>query len=163
MPQSQYRGASKRPRLRMQSRSWILSRNAPKHTSLSIWPLEVTNALVKAFRRGHITREELFEYAQRLSELRIAVDQEAAARAFTEVLILAERYQLTRTTPHTSKYLELAKRRNMPIATADGNILQAAAGIDVLEYKADRRREKVIGRVSGTFLRLPTFLALSQR
>ena len=37
-----------------------------------IWPLEVTNALVKALRRKHITREELFI-----------------------VLRLAERYQLT--------------------------------------------------------------------
>ncbi|HUQ90211.1 MAG TPA: type II toxin-antitoxin system VapC family toxin [Bryobacteraceae bacterium] len=92
----------------------------------SIWPLEVTNALVKAFRRQHITREELFEYSQRLASLQIAVDQEA--RAFTEVLILAERYQLT---TYDAAYLELARRRNLPIATGDGNILQAAAGIRV--------------------------------
>src|ERR1022692_747552 len=36
-----------------------------------VWPLEVTNALVKAFRRNHLTREELFEYAQQLGGLRI--------------------------------------------------------------------------------------------
>jgi len=105
----------------------LVSQGAEAHVP-SIWPLEVTNALVKAFRRRHITREELFEYAQRLGELRIAVDPEAAARAFTEVLMLAERYQLT---TYDAAYLELAKRRNMPIATADGNILQAAAGIAV--------------------------------
>ena len=81
-----------------------------------IWPLEVANALVKAFRRKHITRNELFEYAQRLGELRIAVDQEAAARAFAEVLVLAERYQLT---TYDAAYVELAKRRSLPIATAD--------------------------------------------
>lgn len=86
-----------------------------------IWPLEVTNALVKAFRRKKISREELVEYVQRLSALQITVDYETVNRAFAEVLILAERYQLT---TYDAAYLELAKRRNLPIATSDGNILK---------------------------------------
>jgi predicted nucleic acid-binding protein len=60
-----------------------------------IWPLEVTNALVKAFRRQQITRQELFKYAERLARLRVTVDFEAAERAFEQVISLAERYRLT--------------------------------------------------------------------
>jgi predicted nucleic acid-binding protein len=105
----------------------LISQGAEVHVP-AIWPLEVTNALIKAFRRRHITREELFEYAQRLGELRITVDNEAPDRSFTDVITLAERYQLT---TYDAAYLELAKRRSIPIATADGNILQAATGLAV--------------------------------
>jgi predicted nucleic acid-binding protein len=73
-----------------------------------IWPLDVTNALVKALRRQHITREELFEYALQLGGLRVKVDFEAAPRAFEDVLALAERFQLT---TYDACYLELAQRR----------------------------------------------------
>jgi predicted nucleic acid-binding protein len=105
----------------------LISQGAEAHVP-TIWPLEVTNALIKAFRRKHITRAELFEYAQRLGELRITVDNEAPERAFTHVITLAERYHLT---TYDAAYLELAKRRNIPIDTADGNILQASTGIAV--------------------------------
>ena len=91
-------------------------------------PLEATNALVKALRRRHITREELFEYAQQLSGLRVKLDLEAAERAFSQILTLAERYQLT---TYDASYLELAQRRGIPIATTDGNIVQAAVAVAV--------------------------------
>lgn len=89
-----------------------------------IWPLEVTNALVKAYRRKHISRDELFEYGNRLSSLPIVVDtEEVAGRAFRELLPLAERRQLT---TYDSPYVELALRLDLPLATADSNLLQAA-------------------------------------
>ena len=68
-----------------------------------IWALEVANALVKAFRRQHITREELFDYAQQLGGLRVRVDP--------------------------ASYRELAQRRGVPITTADGNLVQAARAV----------------------------------
>jgi predicted nucleic acid-binding protein len=87
-----------------------------------IWPLEVTNALVKAFRRQQITRQELFKYAERLARLRVTVDFAAAERAFEQ------RYQLT---TYDASYLELAQRRGLPIASVDGNLVQAAAAARV--------------------------------
>jgi predicted nucleic acid-binding protein len=93
-----------------------------------IWPLEVTNALVKAYRRRHITRDELFEYAQQLSALSIRVDQETPGRAFGHILALAERYQMT---TYDASYLELAQRRGISIATTDGNLIQAASAVRV--------------------------------
>jgi predicted nucleic acid-binding protein len=98
-----------------------------------IWPLEVTNALIKALRRRYITREELFEYAQELGGLRVKVDLEAAARAFGEVLALAERYQLT---TYDAAYLELAQRLGLEIATIDGNLVQAAGAVKVPVFQA---------------------------
>jgi predicted nucleic acid-binding protein len=40
-----------------------LAEGAEMHVP-QIWPLEVTHALIKAYRRRHITRDELFEYAR---------------------------------------------------------------------------------------------------
>jgi len=93
-----------------------------------IWPLEVTNALVKAFRRQHITREELYEYAKQLAALRVQVDFDGAARTFTSIVTLAERHQLT---TYDAAYLELALRRGVPLATGDKNLVQAAQAVKV--------------------------------
>jgi predicted nucleic acid-binding protein len=94
-----------------------------------IWPLEVTNALLKAFRRNYITREELFEYARQLGGLRVRVDPGDAEGTFGQVLALAQRYQLT---SYDASYLDLAQRRGIPIATSDGNLIQAATAVKVL-------------------------------
>ena len=106
----------------------LISEGAEVHVP-HIWPLEVTNALVKALRRRHITREELFEYARQLESLHCQVDLDKAnERAFNKVLVLSERYQLT---TYDAAYLELAQRRGLPLATADGNLLQAAGAVKV--------------------------------
>lgn len=98
-----------------------------------LWPLEVTNALVKAFRRQQITRDELFDYARQLASLRVQVDiDQIAERAFNQVLLLAERYQLT---TYDAAYLELAQRRELPLATADTNLVQAAGAAKVEVFK----------------------------
>jgi predicted nucleic acid-binding protein len=98
-----------------------------------IWPLEVTNALVKALRRRQITRDELFDYARQLASLRAQVDfDQAAERTFTDVLGLAERYQLT---TYDAAYLELAQRLKLPLATADTNLVQAAGATKIEVFK----------------------------
>jgi predicted nucleic acid-binding protein len=94
-----------------------------------IWPLEVTNALVKAMRRKHITRDELFDYALQIASLRQQVDLDhPSERAFNQVLALAERHQLT---TYDASYLELAQRRALPLATADANLALAAGATRV--------------------------------
>ena len=94
----------------------------------NIWPLEVTNALLKALRRNHITYEELIEYARQLGGLRVRVEPGDADRAFGQVLALAQRHQLT---SYDASYLDLAQRLGIPIATADGNLVQAAGAVRV--------------------------------
>jgi predicted nucleic acid-binding protein len=110
----------------------VVSKGAEVHVP-HIWPLEVTNALVKAMRRQHITREELFDYARQIASLRVQVDfDQAAERAFNDVLALAERYQLT---TYDAAYLELAQRRGLPLATNDTNLAQAAGDTKVDVFK----------------------------
>lgn len=94
-----------------------------------IWPLEVTNALVKAARRKHITRDELFEFATQIANLQPQVDSDRLSeRSFDQVLALAVRRQLS---TYDASYLELAQRLALPIATADGNLVQAAREVRI--------------------------------
>jgi len=115
----------------------VISDGADVHVP-HIWPLEVTNALVRALRRQRITREELFEYARQLAGLEARVDSDQMPeRAFKELLVLAERYQLT---TYDAAYLELALRLGLPLATSDGNLLQAAAAARVKVFEPQTRK-----------------------
>lgn len=93
-----------------------------------VWPLEVSNALLKAQGRRHITREEFCQYIEQLAALHVRVDLEGAARAFTDVIMLAERYQLS---TYDASYLELAHRLGVALATGDKNLIQAARALRV--------------------------------
>jgi len=97
-----------------------------------VWPLEVTNALVRALRRRRISREELGDYSRQLAELHVNIDPESAGRAFGDILPLAERYQLT---TYDASYLELAHRLDLPLATADANLIQSAARVTVAIFR----------------------------
>ena len=67
-----------------------------------------------------------------LQSLNIRVDEESAAHIFTDVHRLAIAHGLT---SYDAAYLELALRRNLPIATLDDDLSRAskAAGLTVLE------------------------------
>ncbi len=129
MPRRRCRGASRK--LETPYAIGVLdaiSEGLPAHVP-HIWPLEINNALVKAFRRKHITRDELFDYARQIAAFRPRVDlDQPADGAFDQVLALAERHQLT---TYDASYLELAQRLGLPLATVDANLLQAANAIRV--------------------------------
>ncbi len=103
---------------------------APAH-----WPLEVTNTLLMAERRGRLTGAQRSTIVRHLSSLPIAIDAETAERAWTRTLDLADRYGLT---AYDAAYLELAERRSFAIATLDRLLTAAAAGhgIEVLPRRA---------------------------
>ncbi|MEP9387460.1 type II toxin-antitoxin system VapC family toxin [Mesorhizobium sp. KR9-304] len=95
------------------------------------WRLEVANSLRTAVRRGRATSDYRDAVLQQLSNLPIAIDSETAAHAWAGTLALADKHRLT---PYDAAYLELALRRNLPLATLD-NALQSAAqteGVNVL-------------------------------
>ncbi len=58
-----------------------------------------------------------------LAQLDITTDQQTDSRAWAETLELADRYRLT---VYDAAYLELAQRRNLPLATLDQELLAAA-------------------------------------
>ena len=94
---------------------------APLH-----WPLEVLNALAMAERRGRIGILARHEKISFLKALPIALDKETAAQAWTTTTRLADRYRLTL---YDAAYLELAQRLNLPLATLDKQLREAATAL----------------------------------
>ena len=96
-----------------------------------IWPLEIGNVLLLALRRGRIRQEELETMVERLARLPIEVDLEATDHALAGVLVLAAQLGLT---TYDAAYLDLAQRRNLPLATLDKRLRTAcaAAKLEVL-------------------------------
>ena len=96
-----------------------------------IWPLEVANALIVAERRGRITGAQRAKAIEVLGALPIAIDEETAARAWTDILTIGVAQRLT---IYDAAYLELARRRSLPLATLDKDLAKAgrALGIPIL-------------------------------
>lgn len=90
-----------------------------------IWPLEVGNVLLVAVRRGRLRQEEFEIAVERLARLPIEVEIEATDHALAGVLLLAAQLGLT---TYDAAYLDLAKRRNLPLATLDKRLRIACAG-----------------------------------
>jgi predicted nucleic acid-binding protein len=94
----------------------------------SLWRLEVANGLQIGIRRGRI--DAAFRMAA-LADLRkydIAVDTETDSFAWTSTLQLADRFGLT---VYDASYLELAQRKQLPLATLDRRLQSAAAAAGV--------------------------------
>lgn len=96
-----------------------------------VWPLETTNALLVAQRRGRITEKDVARALEDLAALPIQVDQETHRQALQATLTLATKYRLS---SYDAAYLELARRIRVPLATLDTKLRSAckSAGIEVL-------------------------------
>lgn len=90
----------------------------------SLWPLEVTNGLLTAERRGRIKLTDARRFARLLLSLPVVIDPVARSGAFEAVYIVARRHGLT---SYDAAYLELAVRLGVPVATLDGPLRRAAA------------------------------------
>ena len=89
----------------------------------AIWPLEVANALLVAERRNRIAPRDSDRVAEFIVTLRIHVDDETHAHALGATMALAREYALTAC---DATYLELAMRLDLPLATADKALAEAA-------------------------------------
>ena len=91
--------------------------------------LELTNVLFTACRRGNLGVVPAREIVDQVSLLPIHIDRSPPPPA--NLLSLALRFQLT---SYDAAYLELALRLQLPIATRDGELAEAAwvAGVGVL-------------------------------
>ncbi|MCK9365967.1 MAG: type II toxin-antitoxin system VapC family toxin [Metallibacterium scheffleri] len=94
-----------------------------------LWPLELANVLRTACKRGAMIASQAREVAEQIAVLPIAVD--AQPPATQTVLSLALRYDLS---SYDAAYLELALRLQLPIATQDAALAEAAmaAGVGVV-------------------------------
>lgn len=94
----------------------------------SLWPLEVTNVLLQAERRGRITMATVDGRLAAFAALPITVDTTSWLRTSAAILALARLHGLT---TYDAAYLELATRQRLPLATKDKALRRAAAAVGV--------------------------------
>jgi predicted nucleic acid-binding protein len=87
------------------------------------WSLEVTNTLLIGERRKRCSAADSAHFLGILDALRIDMDEETASKAGTTTLALARSHNLTL---YDAAYLELAMRRNLPLASLDKDLRAAA-------------------------------------
>jgi len=89
----------------------------------ALWRLEVLNGLLVAVRRRRIDRAYMDMSLADLQSLVIAIDPGTNHQAWSATLRLCDRFGLT---PYDAAYLELAQRRQLPLATFDDALMRAA-------------------------------------
>jgi predicted nucleic acid-binding protein len=97
----------------------------------SLWPLEVGNSLLVGERRRRSTQADTTHWLGFLNSLPISIDDETPSRAWQETLSLARAQNLS---VYDAAYLELALRRDLPLASLDERLKAAAVVLGVREY-----------------------------
>lgn len=92
------------------------------------WFIEITNVLAFAERKGRITSAQSDAFIADLDRLGIERDDAAPDRAFTHLLALCRVHKLT---SYDAIYLDLAVRRNLPLATLDDDLRKTAKKLGV--------------------------------
>jgi predicted nucleic acid-binding protein len=97
----------------------------------ALWSVEVANSLIVAERKKRLTHIKAMAFREYLTALRIEVDNYLLKQPIEIILDLAKETGLT---AYDATYLELAVRRNLPIATLDQDLKKAAKklGIDII-------------------------------
>ena len=98
----------------------------------ALWPLEVANALLVLVRLRKLREDDRQSALGWLRGLRVRLDHEAAALAWSRLSELAAAHHLS---VYDASYLELAQRRQLVLGCKDGPLRQAAksAGINLWE------------------------------
>lgn len=94
----------------------------------TIWPLEVANSLQTAVYRGRIGAGFRDATLADLSSINIRIDDETNSHAWSETLRLAHKFKLTL---YDAAYIELAQRKNLPLASLDRDLRAAAKSLNL--------------------------------
>jgi predicted nucleic acid-binding protein len=89
----------------------------------ALWPFEIANVLAVNEKRRWLTKTASVEFLQTLSGLDIRIDRSFPMVDGKVLLPLVWRYGLT---AYDAAYLELAKRKGLPLATFDKELIAAA-------------------------------------
>lgn len=98
----------------------------------ALWKIEVANGLQMALRRKRIDRQYRDLALKRLQDFPIETDPETSLHVWSAGAGLADQYGLTL---YDAVYLELAIRRQLPLATLDKALIEAGrqAGLPPLQ------------------------------
>ena len=100
----------------------------------ALWRLEVANSLTIAIRKRRIDPDFRRAALADLALLDITTDQQTDSHAWTDTLNLADHFRLT---VYDAAYLELARRRELPLATLDQELRTAATATGVTLLGSD--------------------------
>lgn len=95
----------------------------------ALWRLEIANVLEMGVRKGRTDAAFRDAALADLALLPITVDPETDRHAWGATAKLAARHRLTL---YDAAYLELARRRSLPLATLDAELRVAAAAEDII-------------------------------
>lgn len=93
-----------------------------------IWSLETGNALCNALRRGRITETVVWRLAGELLAMPIEIVPAGRAESLKRPLQVAIQCQIS---IYDATYLELAQRRQLPLATLDLRLRKACSELNV--------------------------------
>ena len=95
-----------------------------------IWAFEIANSIFVSFKRKRTTQTQIDEYVKLLKELPIRVE----SHSLWMNVALESRARRWNLSAYDAAYLDLALRRNVPLATADDALKLAATaqGVHVL-------------------------------
>lgn len=91
-----------------------------------LWRVEVASGFQSAIRRRRINRRYRDDSLADLRLLPVEIDGECDARVWPTALPLADRFGLS---VYDACYLELAQRRDLPLATLDARMRSAGAAL----------------------------------
>ena len=94
----------------------------------ALWPFETLNGVEMMRRRGRLDDEAASDALEVLRLLPVEVEPADFQRTLHAVLPLARKHGLT---VYDAAYLELAKRRRLPLATLDDQLRTAARKVRV--------------------------------
>jgi len=99
----------------------------------SVWALEITNALLVAERRKRVKQLDVRRFVELLAGLTIIEQSQTVADTVRDVLPLAREHHLS---SYDAAYLEVAIRREAPLATLDRTLEKASRSAGVRIFKA---------------------------
>lgn len=88
-----------------------------------LWMYEVANALLVLVRRKKIEPGQCARAREALGKLNPTIDDEGPRWAMSRIWELANQHSLT---IYDAVYLELAQRRQLPLASRDADLIKAA-------------------------------------
>jgi predicted nucleic acid-binding protein len=94
----------------------------------AIWPYEVANALLVAQRRARIGENDLTRVRRALSALPIEVEAVTSEHVLSAISDLGRRFNIT---SYDAAYVDLAGRRQLPLATLDEQLRKACAALKI--------------------------------
>jgi predicted nucleic acid-binding protein len=89
----------------------------------NLWHLEIANIFHMRVLKGKYPARERDEYLAAVAKLRVRVNEDTSLFAWQKTLELAKSHRLTL---YDAAYLELAIRRDVPLATLDRDLRAAA-------------------------------------